>query len=262
MRIGTTLRLAIAPTMPHMDSTLLLFSGPRPPGNGRLLYPRERELSGGGVLGERGSGAERCALAHPHRGDKLGVRADGDVVLDDRAVLVRPVVVAGDRAGADVDVSSDLGVADVGEVIGFGALTDAARLDLDEVPEVHVGGEARARPDAGVGADAAVRADVGLLDVAERLDARAGRDSRVLQYAICADCDLVAEPHVTLEDAVDVNRDVTAAAEVPAHITARGVGDAHALLQKRLDRIADRKSTRLNSSHEWISYAVFCLRKK
>src|SRR5438105_15559258 len=31
-----------------------------------------------------------------------------------------------------------------------------------------------------------------------------------------------------------------------------------------LDRgvIRDRKSTRLNSSHEWISYAVFCLKKK
>src|SRR5438105_12769102 len=27
-------------------------------------------------------------------------------------------------------------------------------------------------------------------------------------------------------------------------------------------RDADRKSTRLNSSHEWISYAVFCLKKK
>src|SRR5438105_5581813 len=26
--------------------------------------------------------------------------------------------------------------------------------------------------------------------------------------------------------------------------------------------ISDRKSTRLNSSHEWISYAVFCLKKK
>src|SRR5438105_11230847 len=26
--------------------------------------------------------------------------------------------------------------------------------------------------------------------------------------------------------------------------------------------IGDRKSTRLNSSHEWISYAVFCLKKK
>src|SRR5207247_5554199 len=27
-------------------------------------------------------------------------------------------------------------------------------------------------------------------------------------------------------------------------------------------RRLDRKSTRLNSSHEWISYAVFCLKKK
>src|SRR5207247_2685270 len=28
------------------------------------------------------------------------------------------------------------------------------------------------------------------------------------------------------------------------------------------DDVIDRKSTRLNSSHEWISYAVFCLKKK
>src|SRR5438105_7713510 len=30
----------------------------------------------------------------------------------------------------------------------------------------------------------------------------------------------------------------------------------------RWESSADRKSTRLNSSHEWISYAVFCLKKK
>src|SRR5207247_6449431 len=35
-------------------------------------------------------------------------------------------------------------------------------------------------------------------------------------------------------------------------------GDAKALERA----ITDRKSTRLNSSHEWISYAVFCLKKK
>src|SRR5438105_6475106 len=29
-----------------------------------------------------------------------------------------------------------------------------------------------------------------------------------------------------------------------------------------LAQVSDRKSTRLNSSHEWISYAVFCLKKK
>src|SRR6266581_8235057 len=31
---------------------------------------------------------------------------------------------------------------------------------------------------------------------------------------------------------------------------------------KRFDRPGDRKSTRLNSSHPSISYAVFCLKKK
>src|SRR5438105_11363536 len=30
----------------------------------------------------------------------------------------------------------------------------------------------------------------------------------------------------------------------------------------RAAAVGDRKSTRLNSSHEWISYAVFCLKKK
>src|SRR5438105_11203616 len=34
-------------------------------------------------------------------------------------------------------------------------------------------------------------------------------------------------------------------------------------IPRRLDcERSDRKSTRLNSSHEWISYAVFCLKKK
>src|SRR5207247_8481274 len=32
--------------------------------------------------------------------------------------------------------------------------------------------------------------------------------------------------------------------------------------EPRYDLGRDRKSTRLNSSHEWISYAVFCLKKK
>src|SRR5438105_12807195 len=33
--------------------------------------------------------------------------------------------------------------------------------------------------------------------------------------------------------------------------------EAHRVMRER-----DRKSTRLNSSHEWTSYAVFCLKKK
>src|SRR3989449_5139625 len=34
------------------------------------------------------------------------------------------------------------------------------------------------------------------------------------------------------------------------------------LHQERLELLQDRKSTRLNSSHGYISYAVFCLKKK
>src|SRR2546427_5672708 len=42
------------------------------------------------------------------------------------------------------------------------------------------------------------------------------------------------------------------------HCGARGGRPVHA----RGDRGRDRKSTRLNSSHSQISYAVFCLKKK
>src|SRR6266849_10136845 len=40
----------------------------------------------------------------------------------------------------------------------------------------------------------------------------------------------------------------------------RGRGRRRAPWSRRAP--GDRKSTRLNSSHEWISYAVFCLKKK
>src|SRR5688572_31233107 len=39
------------------------------------------------------------------------------------------------------------------------------------------------------------------------------------------------------------------------------VGHAHVALARRR-HVRDRKSTRLNSSHSQISYAVFCLKKK
>src|SRR3712207_8442622 len=40
------------------------------------------------------------------------------------------------------------------------------------------------------------------------------------------------------------------------------VVDTQAVERRRVDEVGDRKSTRLNSSHANISYAVFCLKKK
>src|SRR2546428_8996713 len=39
-------------------------------------------------------------------------------------------------------------------------------------------------------------------------------------------------------------------------------GETPAGRQQRIGTVPDRKSTRLNSSHDQISYAVFCLKKK
>src|SRR5687768_18039305 len=52
-----------------------------------------------------------------------------------------------------------------------------------------------------------------------------------------------------------------------ARVAARAVGEARRhvgeqSVGRRLRAQEDRKSTRLNSSHGYISYAVFCLKKK
>src|SRR5436309_6109652 len=47
------------------------------------------------------------------------------------------------------------------------------------------------------------------------------------------------------------------------HDGGRERGQLHRQMErKQLERAGDRKSTRLNSSHVKISYAVFCLKKK
>src|SRR3712207_8989331 len=53
------------------------------------------------------------------------------------------------------------------------------------------------------------------------------------------------------------------ATQQPEHLTyARRVADSTLSRESHFDGTGDRKSTRLNSSHANISYAVFCLKKK
>src|SRR2546429_5318474 len=50
--------------------------------------------------------------------------------------------------------------------------------------------------------------------------------------------------------------------DVPISAPADGNNVGAGRPSKKEDRGTDRKSTRLNSSHGYISYAVFCLKKK
>src|SRR5207247_9982894 len=69
---------------------------------------------------------------------------------------------------------------------------------------------------------------------------------------------------LSLHDALPICQAVHAADSPQRRHLCRSMRRHRALdhVGNRRERQADRKSTRLNSSHEWSSYAVFCLKKK
>src|SRR5258708_31835159 len=72
-------------------------------------------------------------------------------------------------------------------------------------------------------------------------------------------------PYTTLFRSLDHRLPDRAAVEVPGRSLGQAVqtrGDGGEVLPVLPGQPGDRKSTRLNSSHQIISYAVFCLKKK
>src|SRR2546422_3609163 len=71
-------------------------------------------------------------------------------------------------------------------------------------------------------------------------------------------------PYTTLFRSLSGRARLGAAApplDAAGHRRHRGA-DRHLVRGGAAERLSDRKSTRLNSSHGYISYAVFCLKKK
>src|SRR5947208_9861486 len=85
--------------------------------------------------------------------------------------------------------------------------------------------------------------------------ARAGV-SHILDMQIEFDDTALAAPHNIIVQWTPTDDDFQ---PKPPEIFQRGVNFARQALD---EEGADRKSTRLNSSHQIISYAVFCLKKK
>src|SRR5437762_5900872 len=97
--------------------------------------------------------------------------------------------------------------------------------------------------------------------LADPLDPRAAED---LRFALGKDVDVVVASTEQIDNRIKeyYGADTTSMEEV-----LKQLGEAGDMLQIRGDETAaaveaDRKSTRLNSSHRCISYAVFCLKKK
>src|SRR2546422_4822321 len=74
---------------------------------------------------------------------------------------------------------------------------------------------------------------------------------------------IVQNPTISLEDDVAVTKRTLAAQDGPTILVGHSYGGAVITEAGNHPNVsADRKSTRLNSSHGYISYAVFCLKKK
>src|SRR6266446_790934 len=114
----------------------------------------------GNVVGDRGTRGDICAIADSNGGNQRGITSDKNFVADVRREFVEAVVVAGNRAGADVCFRADLRIAKVGEVHRLGAFADGALLQLDEISDARIRFQVivRAKTREGTDDDAVVKA--------------------------------------------------------------------------------------------------------
>ena len=77
------------------------------------------------------------------------------------------VVITRNSAGADVGLAADPGVADIGQMIGLGAVFEGSVFDLDEIADPGLGADFGAGPEPGEGADYRARRNARPFDVAK-----------------------------------------------------------------------------------------------
>src|SRR5690606_29678564 len=102
-----------------------------------LLWARNGQLACGRVLGQSSARPQCRPAPHFDWGYQLGIGTNESIVLDNSLVLVHAIVVASNGSSANVDTRTHLRIADIGQVIGLGSLTQRAFLDFDKI--AHVG---------------------------------------------------------------------------------------------------------------------------
>lgn len=125
------------------NSALLLR--PFPAIESELLGPGHGELARRHVLGDRRAGTDGRTFADGDRSDENRIGSGVRVITDGGVMFIRTVVVGDDGAGADVDPCADRRIADVSEMVSFGARCHRRVFDLDEVADVDIVRELSAR---------------------------------------------------------------------------------------------------------------------
>src|SRR6185312_14993055 len=225
--------------MPHISLTPLLL---RDPVFESPLLPRaDCQRAGRHVFTNRRAAADVRPFADRDRSDELRITADERPVFDRGLVLVHAVVVAGDGAGADVDLRADLRVAEIGEMHRLGTRTERGLFQLHEVADTR-----------------AVADDGAAAKMRKGTDLRVRRERRLRDDAVIVHGDAIADRRVDDSDAaVDLasRADRRGAFDRDTRMYDRIGTDAHTRIDVRRRRILDRDAGRhefrvLSVSHD------------
>src|ERR1700730_3557501 len=80
------------------------------------------------------------------------------------------VVIAGDRSGTDIGAGADACITDIAQILGLVAGLDRRLLDLDEISDVYVLLQPRARTQSRIGSDRRALADMSPFEMREGAD--------------------------------------------------------------------------------------------
>ena len=142
-------------------------------------------------------------------------------------MFIDAVVIAGDGPRADVDVTANAGVADVGEMADLGARTDRGLFDFNEVADVGPVRDVRLGSQAGEGSNLGILPRPRVLDDRIGQDSAIGADGAILEEAVGAYADAIAQFYLTLEEAVDVDGDIAPGPQPTPHVDAVGIEEGH-----------------------------------
>ena len=190
---------------------------------GHLFGARHDQFAGFAVFGNHAARAGGGLVAHGDGRYQRGVRADAHFVADNGAVLVHAVIIAGNRACADIGVRADGRITDIGQVVRLAAVPDGAVFHFHEIADVHVVRQFGIRAQARIRADVRMAAHCAVFQMRKRMDNRARADDGILNHAVRADGDAVAQHHVAFQNAVRVNRHVFAVLQAASDVEARRI---------------------------------------
>ena len=175
-----------------------------------MFYSGNRQLARRRIARDGRSRADGRTLTHRHRRNQLRGGTNEHLVFDHRTILVRAIVIASDGTGADVHFAAYRGITHITEMVHLAAGAYLAVFDFDEIPDMRIRSQSRARANTREGSNAAICPDLRFFNVGKGLDSGTGRDRDIFQHAVCADGDVITQRYLAFEYTIDVNDNISA----------------------------------------------------